>query len=71
MQLRRSVATSLVTGDEVEFFEPVTDGLGPITSDPVARLLDDSLREGRLSERRILRRMIFGLRPTVGELELR
>jgi hypothetical protein len=63
--LKRTIATSLITGEQFELFEPVAEA-----PDEVEQLLELNAREGRLRER-MIRRVMYGNRQTsVGEVSL-
>jgi hypothetical protein len=60
--LKRTIATSLITGEQFELFEPVRD--------EVEQLLELNARDGRLRER-MIRRVMYGNRQTsAGEVSL-
>lgn len=66
MQLRRTLATSLVTGAQIEFLEFEANGSDHVVAEDDARV--DVPRNVRLA---VLQRIFFGPRPVAGEIEMR
>ncbi len=59
MRMQRVVALSLITGAELEFYEPIDDSR-PDVSGEIARLVEQQRRDDAETRSRVLRRVIYG-----------